>query len=465
MPSITPSVSMNRLSNRLKKIPSPTLFLLSFVATICVGTLLLGLPFSTVSGISGIDGLFTATSAVCVTGLTVIDTGTSFTWFGQVVILLLIQIGGLGLMTLTVFFFRLLGMGVSIQHRMIMQETFSAAPRKELVSLLKAIFIFTAVTELLGATVLTLYWWGEFPLKQAAYLGLFHAVSAFCNAGFSLFPDNLVPYANAAIVNITIASLIVLGGIGFPVVYDLYRYARMRRHQRVKLSLQTQTVLLTTSALILAGTALFFLFERNITLKPLPLPVAIMASFFQSITARTAGFNTLDLAKIGEPAALLLMILMFIGASPGSCAGGIKTTTLSILSAALWCRLRGQYPTRLFRKNIPEDILTKGLSILGLSLFFISIIFFAVLVFQQSVNLSQDGVSDTFRAYLFETISAFGTVGLSMGATPVLTSGSKFSLVVLMLIGRVGVIGFSYVFAPKIQHATISYSEEPIMIG
>ncbi len=456
---------MNDLSRRLKKIPSPTLFLLSFVATILFGTVALKIPFAVQTPLSWIDALFTATSAVCVTGLTVVDTGTTFTALGQCILLMLIQVGGLGLMTLTVFFFRLLGMSVSIQHRMIMQETFSAAPRRELLLLLKSILMFTAVNELAGALILTLYWWGEFPFGQALYFGVFHAVSAFCNAGFSLFADNLVPYRDAVVVNLTVASLIVLGGIGFPVVYDLYQFLRMRHHKRVKLSLQTRTVLTTTILLIAGGSLLFFWFERNKTLQSLPLSTAVLASVFQSITARTAGFNTLDLSQLGEPGALLLMVLMYIGASPGSCAGGIKTTTVSILFSALWNRLRGRWATQLFHKNVTEEMMKKSLSILGLSIFFIILVFFAVLVFQQSIALPEPGASDTFRVYLFEVLSAFGTVGLSMGATSVLSTGAKWSLIVIMLIGRVGVIGFSYVFTPKQTQVEVTYSEEPIMIG
>lgn len=456
---------MSDLSRRLQKIPSPTLFLLSFVATIGVGTMALKLPLSVQSPVSWIDALFTATSAVCVTGLTVVDTGTTFTPLGQGIVLVLIQIGGLGLMTLTVFFFRLLGMSVSIQHRMIMQETFSAAPRRELLLLLKSIVMFTAVNELAGAVILTLYWWGDFPFATALYLGVFHAVSAFCNAGFSLFADNLIPFRNSVVVNLTVAFLIVLGGIGFPVVYDLYQFLRVRPHRRVKLSLQTRTVLSSTFILIVGGTVLFFWFERNRTLQSLPLSTAVLASVFQSITARTAGFNTLDLSRLGEPGALLLMVLMYIGASPGSCGGGIKTTTVSILFSALWSRLQGRWAPRLFHKNVTEEMMKKSLSILALSMLFILLVFFAVLVFQESISLPHPGANDTFRVYLFEVLSAFGTVGLSMGATSVLSTGAKGALIVIMLIGRVGVIGFSYVFIPRRMQVEVTYSEEPIMIG
>ncbi|MEW6259333.1 MAG: TrkH family potassium uptake protein [Thermodesulfobacteriota bacterium] len=456
---------MSDLSRRLKKIPSPTLFLLSFVATIGVGTVALKTPLAVQTPVSWVDALFTATSAVCVTGLTVVDTGTTFTPLGQGILLALIQIGGLGLMTLTVFFFRMLGMSVSIQHRMIMQETFSAAPRRELLLLLKSIVMFTAVNELAGAVILTLYWWGEFPFGRALYLGVFHSVSAFCNAGFSLFADNLVSFRDSVVVNLTVASLIVLGGIGFPVVYDLYQFMQMRHRKRVKLSLQTRTVLTTTLILIVGGAVFFFWFERNQTLQSLPLSTAVLASVFQSITARTAGFNTLDLGQLGEPGALMMMVLMYIGASPGSCAGGIKTTTVSILFSALWSRLRGRWAIQLFHKNVTEEMMKKSLSILGLSIFFILLTFFAVLIFQQSIVLPQPGANDTFRVYLFEVLSAFGTVGLSMGATSVLSTGAKCSLIVIMLIGRVGVIGFSYVFIPKQTQVEVTYSEEPIMIG
>lgn len=443
-----------------------TIIILSFLDCISIGTALITLPVSNAHGhISFMDALFTVTSAVCVTGLTVLDTGSHFTLFGQAVILLLIQIGGLGLMTVSVVFFKFIGMHVSYQHRRVMQETFAHTPRKDIYTLLKSIFIFSGLTELTGAVLLTIYWSHDFSIPQAAYHALFHSVSAFCNAGFSLFPANLADYRDSITVNFTICSLIILGGIGFPVIFDLYDCLSRRREKRVKLSLQTKIAATATCILILAGTSFYLVLEQNNSLKGLNQTQKFLAAFFQSVTARTAGFNTLDLATLSDAGALFMMALMFIGASPGSCAGGVKTTTITVLAVSAIARLKGVFHPSIYKKSISDTNVIKSLAIVGMSVFSITVIFFLILITQPSMPIQGPMIANHFLIYLFEVLSAFGTVGLSMGATSIINDWGKFLLCIMMLIGRVGVFSFFYFIAGDEKNAGIEYSEESMMLG
>lgn len=449
-----------------RKLHPATLIILSFLVCISVGTALITLPVSNTCGyISFMDALFTVTSAVCVTGLGVLDTGTQFSLFGQIIILLLIQIGGLGLMTISVVLFKFLGMNVSFQHRRVMQETFAHTPRKDIYSLLKSIFVFSGLTELLGAVLLAIYWSREFPISRAAYLGVFHSISAFCNAGFSLFPASLVDYRDSVVVNLTVCGLIILGGIGFPVVFDLYENLSQRRRKRVKLSLQTKITGTTTGILIFAGMVLYLILEQDNSLKGLDPAQKLMGALFQSVTARTAGFNTLDLTTLGDAGAFFMMILMFIGASPGSCAGGVKTTTISVLTVSAVARLKGILHPSIYKKSISDTNVMKSLAIVGISVFFITVIFFLMLATQPSTPVAGATAGNPFRIYLFEVLSAFGTVGLSMGATTLINDWGKFLLVIMMLIGRVGVLSFFYFIAGDEKNAGFEYSEESIMLG
>jgi trk system potassium uptake protein TrkH len=445
---------------------SPASFLLiSFITAMLIGALLLMLPFSTVSGnIEFIDALFTATSAVCVTGLTVLDTGSYFTLFGQMIILVLIQLGGLGIMTISVLLFQFLGKIVSFRQRMAMQETFAHTPRKDIYRLIKSIFIFTFLSEGAGIIFLFFHWFREFPALKALYMALFHSVSAFCNAGFALFSSNLMNYTGSYLLNFTICGLIVLGGIGFPVIFEIYNLAFKKRGRRIKISVQTKSVLITTAVLIIAGTMLFLLMEPENSLKGLSLPASILASLFQSITSRTAGFNTVDLSVLSDGAAALIILLMFIGASPGSCGGGIKTTTLFVLFSIVKNRIRGNTAVNVFKKSLGRESLSKSVSIFLLSMTLVMLVFFLLLM---SNHFGHKEIHNTSRfvSYLFEVVSAFGTVGLSMGATGVMNGIGKFLLIITMLVGRVGVLTFSYVITSSETHTGIEYAEENIMVG
>ena len=455
------------LRNRILKAHPATLVLASFLLAITTGTLLLMLPISTWSRtIPLIDALFTATSAVCVTGLTVVDTGTCYTRFGQCVILALIQIGGLGLMTISVVLFRWIGKSISFRQRMVMQDLFAHTPREDILGLVRSTVFFTLGAEALGAVLLSVLWYPDLPLSTAIYTAVFHSISAFCNAGFSLFSDNLMQYSDSLLLNATVCALIVAGGIGFPVLYDLQSwFLGHRKGQHLRLSVQTRTVLLTTLFLIVGGAVLFaFLEHRSMATAP-SFRFRLLTSVFQSITCRTAGFNTVDIASLSEATLALMVFLMFIGASPGSCGGGVKTTTLALIGAYTLSRVRRTRRVNMFRKSIPGETVNRSISLIMVSIGVISFVLFMLLVGQPSGGHGPLGHHGSFLAYLFETVSAFGTVGLSMGVTPELSTWSKVWIIFMMIIGRVGVLTFSYIVVGAPASNGIEYSEESIMVG
>ncbi|MFH0731182.1 MAG: potassium transporter TrkG [Pseudomonadota bacterium] len=442
------------------------LTILSFIVVILLGTGFLMLPIATSSGqIAFIDAIFTATSAVCVTGLTVLDPGTYFTLFGQCVILTLIQVGGLGVMTISVVLFSAMGRSISFRHRMVMQEVFSHAPREDILQVVTTIISFTVVVETLGAIFLFIEWLPAYPLQRAIYLAVFHSISAFCNAGFCLFPDSMMRYSGHLIVNSTICSLIVLGGIGFPVVHNLHLKFKLRKSRRLKLDIQTKTVLVTTATLILLGTGMFWILERAHTLSDKPAAESAMMAIFQSITCRTAGFNTVDIGALNEATLTVMIALMFFGASPGSCGGGVKTTTLALIAAFSWSRIRRKRRVNMFKKSIPSETVNKSISLVLVCVGLIGGILFLILADSSVTGGAGRECENRFLAYLFESVSAFGTVGLSMNLTPLLSSWAKSWIALLMLIGRVGVLTFAYIIVGGGIAGGIEYSEENIMIG
>lgn len=453
--------------DRLKKVKVglSSMILASFLAALGTGTALLLLPASTVSGeIPFVDALFTATSAVCVTGLAVVDTGTCFTVWGQLVILLLIQAGGLGIMTFSVLFFLLIGKRVSFRQRMVMQEVFAHTPREDIYRVVGAIFLFTGIVEGAGALVLFLFWIGDHSVLESARLAIFHSVSAFCNAGFALFSSNFVDYKVSPVLNLTICSLIVLGGIGFPVVYELYERLSRRRGVPARLTVHTRIVVITTALLIACGMGLIIWGEHGNTFRGAPLDEILWVSLFQSITARTAGFNTVDIGTLSNSTLMALMFLMFWGASPGSCGGGVKTTTLAVLGLFTWARLHRMAQVNVFKKSIPQETVSRSVSLLILSTTLILAVFFMLLL-THDVEVSGPEARSAFVEYLFEVISAFGTVGLSMGATTKLNTFGKLLIIAMMVIGRVGVLTFAYIVAGAEARGGIQYSRQNLMIG
>ncbi len=451
---------------RLLRMHPALLIFSSFAALILAGFGLLLLPAATTSGaISLVDALFTATSAVCVTGLTVLDTGTYFTGFGQNVILVLIQIGGLGVMTVSVILFGVLGRSISFRHRRVLQEVFAHTPREDILKLVKTIFLFTAATEILGTVFLFLHWQGQYSWGKALYLSLFHSISAFCNAGFSLFHNSLTADSGNLPLNLTICGLIVLGGIGFPLIYELFLYATHKGPNRPRLSVQSKTVLVTTGVLILGGAVLFQLLEAEGALLNAPIHERILVSVFQSITCRTAGFNTVDIAGLHDATLLVFIVLMFFGASPGSCGGGVKTTTLALVCTSTWTRIRRRKRVNLFRKSIPVETVSKSYSLILVSIAIVGLVSFMLLL-EHVWDLSiQPSRQREFLSYLFETASAFGTVGLSTGTTGELGNWGKLWIILLMMIGRVGVLTFSYILVGGGVTGGVEYAEENMMIG
>lgn len=440
-----------------------TAFVASYFTAAHLGALLLSLPFATRAGhIAWIDALFTSTSALAVTGLTVVDTATSFTLFGQIVILLLIQFGGLGIMTFAVWIFAATGWRVSVLQRCFIQDTYSADPTINIKRLLFFIVVFVLLIELLGAGLLMIAWRGEFSPAQNCYYALFHAISAFCNAGFALFPDSFVVYQGNVLLNLTIAGLIIIGGIGFPVVFELLSWAR--KPLRTRLTLHTRIVLHTTLVLILAGMILIWLFERSNTLAAMSVPGQILTSFFQSVTCRTAGFNTVRFDLLNNATLMIFILLMFIGASPGSCGGGVKTTSAATLMIVLWNRLCGRETNRVHRSSLTTASVSKTLSVVILSSLFVVTILCCLLM-TNIANAAHQHSRGIFIEYLFETISAFGTVGLSMGTTSRLDTAGKILITLTMFVGRVGILTVVYLFAQQKTQPRYQYAEENIMIG
>jgi trk system potassium uptake protein TrkH len=454
-----------KFSKRALKMHPTTLVLASFLLTISLGALTLKLPAATCGGyLDWIDAFFTATSAVCVTGLVVVDTGSFFTHFGQIVILVLIQIGGLGVMTVSVALFQWLGRSVSFRQRMAVQDLFAHTPREDIFSLVKSIVLFTFGAEALGAVLLTIQWYGEFSFSHALYLAVFHSVSAFCNAGFALFSDSFVHYSASPVLNITICLLIVVGGIGFPVLYDLQSWVRVSRFRRARLSIHTKTVLLTTLILIVSGAMMFAILERPSDTMSQSLGQRVLVPLFQSITCRTAGFNTVDILSLREATLAMMIFLMFFGASPGSCGGGVKTTTLALLSVFSVSRLRRQRRVNMFKKSIPVETVNRSISLILISIGTIGAVLFLILMGDPTTGCDAHGAG-SFLGYLFETVSAFGTVGLSMGVTPYLGIWGKSWIILMMIIGRVGVLTLSYIIVGTGATNGVERSEENLMIG
>jgi trk system potassium uptake protein TrkH len=445
-----------------RRLTPPRIFILSFALLILSGAILLWLPFAAGRApLSFVDARFSSASSVCVTGLAVIDLGKELSFAGQVVTLVLFQIGGLGIITFSVIVFGLMGRGISFTGREIIQSTFLHTPRRDFIVIVKGVLLLTFVIEGIGTILLFSRFAQDFPPATAFFHAIYNAVSAFNNCGYSLFSDNLISYRGDWIVNLTVMGLIVLGGIGFIVQHEVI--ARCRGLQK-SLSLHTKIVLVTTSILIAAGALLFYLLEMDNILKGVSGPTQLLDSLFQSITPRTAGFNTVDIARLTNDTILVMIILMFIGASPGSTGGGIKTTSFALLLLMIWNRMKGQYHVKVFNRQIPREIISRTIAIIFASAFSIVLITSILLFFGGEEVLPPEQSRHFFVEYLFETVSAFGTVGLSMGITPKLNDIQKLAIVLMMFAGRVGplALAFSWYTAGKKE---IKYAEESVMVG
>jgi trk system potassium uptake protein TrkH len=452
-----------RIRNFFSRHFSPTrIFVLSFAAVILAGGILLWFPFSATQGnIRFVDALFTSTSAVCVTGLVVVDVGKDLSIAGQVITIFLFQIGGLGIITFSTVFFVLMGRGISFKGREIVQSTFLHTPRRDFLVIAKAVLWFTLMTEAIGTLFLFVRFSKDFSPGWALYHAVYNAISAFNNCGYSLFSDNLIGYQGDLIVNLTIMGLIVHGGIGFIVQYEVL--ARLRKKQK-KLSIHSRIVLITTGILILSGALLFYIFERHHIIKDVPILNKILVSFFQSVTPRTAGFNTVDIGVLMNPTILLMIILMFIGASPGSTGGGVKTTSAALLGLLIWNRIKGNEEVNVFNRTIPREIIGRTISIIFASAFSVAIIW-SVLLIAGGGSPPVEESRRFFVEYLFDTVSAFGTVGLSMGITPKLNDLQKYALILMMFAGRVGPLTLAFSLSRGTGKRGLTYAEEGVMVG
>jgi trk system potassium uptake protein TrkH len=439
------------------------MMLISFAAVTGFGTALLMHPAATTAGnhtdLTG--ALFTATSATCVTGLTVYDTATHFTLFGQAVILALIQVGGLGIMTFSVSLALLIRRSVSIKSQVVMKDLLDQDAVRNIRQLVGFIVIMTFLLEAAGATALF------FSMRpycssngEAGWAAVFHSVSAFCNAGFSTFSDNLTGFRLNLPVNAVIGGLIVLGGIGFVVIDDFYQALKnklKRRHgPKHKFRIQSRLALSWTGGLIFFGTLLIYWLEHNRLLSGLRTDQALLVSLFQSITTRTAGYNSCNIGAL-QPATLFVMIiLMFIGACPGGTGGGIKTTTPAVLWAVIRAGFKHREEAELYRRTIPVETVQRAVMVLCSSLLLVCSVTILLQILEQK----------DFLAILFETVSAFGTVGLSTGLTPNLSDPGRILITLLMFIGRLGplTIGFAFILR-NVSPAKYRYAEERIMIG
>lgn len=452
-----------RIKNFISKhLSPPRIFILSFGGVIFFGAALLWFPFSASKGqLRFIDALFTSASAVCVTGLVVIDNGKDLSTLGQVITIFLFQIGGLGIITFSTVFFVLMGRGISFKGREIVQSTFLHTRRRDFFVILKSVFFYTLIFESVGTLLLFIRFSRDFPPGTALYQAIYHAISAFNNCGFSLFSDSLMKYQGDLLVNLTVMGLLVIGGIGFIVQYEFF--SKWKGVQK-RLSVHSRMVLITTAVLILTGAFFFYFFERNHLLKDAPLMNTILASLFQSVTPRTCGFNTVDIGLLTNATLLLLIVLMFIGASPGSTGGGIKTTSTALLLLMIWNRLRGNEEVNIYSRTIPREVVSRTLSIIFASAFSVSIITSILLVTGEG-NLPPLESRQFFVEYLFETVSAFGTVGLSMGVTPKLNDIQKFAIVLMMFAGRVGPLTLAFSLSRTGGRKGLIYAEEGVMVG
>lgn len=450
---------MNTNKSKHKLFTYPQIIALGYLIIILIGTLLLALPVSSRSNVSPglVDALFTATSATCVTGLVVFDTYTQWTSLGQVVILLLIQVGGLGFMTIITMFSFLLRRKIGLKERGLLRESVNTMYIGGIVRLTRKILVGTLFFEGLGAVLLSIRFIPRMGLFPGIYNGIFHSVSAFCNAGFDLMGkygkfSSLTHYYGDPVVSLTIISLIVVGGIGFFVWDDILRN---KLHFR-KYQLHTKLVLTMTFALIVLGAVLFYVFERQNLMADMQLKERILVSLFSSVTPRTAGFNTIDTAALSPASKLLTMVLMFIGGSPGSTAGGIKTITLAVILISLWSSLVNSKCERIFDRRLEDNALKRASAVTTVNI---------ILTLGASFLICSANTGFQLGDVLFEVLSALGTVGLSTGITSSLNTFAQIILILLMYSGRVGSLTFALIFTENRMTSTIQNPVEKINIG
>lgn len=447
---------MDKLRQKFSKfeLNPPAVLAIGFASLIIIGGILLNLPVATKTGesIGIINALFTSASAVCVTGLVVVNTGEFWSLFGQIIIILLIQMGGLGFMTMATIGALILGKKITLKERLIIKEQLNQETMSGLVKLTKYVILVTFFIEGIGALLLSTRFIPIYGPIKGIWFSIFHSISAFCNAGFDLTGDSIVPFVGDIIINLTIAGLIILGGLGFSVYLDVYRNKKFK-----KLSLHSKLVVSITLILLLVGMSLFFIIENNnpLTLGHLSGVEKVISSFFQSTVTRTAGFNSVNIVAIRDTSAFLMIILMFIGGSPGSTAGGIKTTTFGTIALTTITVIRGDRDVVAYKKRISDDVINRSLAIVTIGMLLIVLVSFILTITEEP----------QFLDLLFETTSAFGTVGLTRGVTPNLTNIGKIIIGLTMYAGRVGPLTMAFAFGQKKTHSNFRYSEGNIIVG
>ena len=439
------------------KLKGVQILALGFIAVILIGSIILSLPISSSSGESTnfLDALFTATSAVCVTGLVTVDTGTHWNVLGQTVIMLLIEVGGLGFMSFTTLIAILLGKKITLRERLILQDAMNTFNIQGLVRMVKYVLMFTVSVQFFGALLFSTQFIPQYGLSKGMFYSVFHSISAFCNAGFDIFGNysSLTGYNSNIVVIIVASALIIIGGLGFTVWSELYNSKSLRR-----ISLHSKMVILVTTILVFGGAALMFVFEHKNpnTIANMSFIDKVMNSFFASVTPRTAGFNSIPIDGMTTAGIFLTIILMFIGGSPGSTAGGIKTTTIGVLFITVICVIKCREDTEVFNRRFSKDLVYRAFT-----LFFLG----AGLVITATMLLSYTEKGASFISLIFETASAFGTAGLSMGLTSELSNIGKVLIMILMYLGRVGPLTVVLSLTKKRVNSGVKYPEGKILIG
>ncbi len=453
-------IGFNILRKRITMTPTQ-IIVIGFASMILFGTLLLNMPMASKDGqpVGFINALFTATSSVCVAGMNVVDTGRHWTVFGQVVIALLIQIGGLGIMTMSTSLALLTGRRITLKERILIQESLNQFDLEGLVRLTKNIIITTLAIEFIGAAIYSMIFITEYGTLKGIAFGVFHSISTFCNAGVEIIGDyrGFTPYVNNYVFNINAMVLIIIGGLGFSVWQDIIQVFKGKSFKSI--SLHSKIVLSATAVLILSGALFIFILEfgNPNTLKNLPFPAKVVTAFFHSVSPRTAGINTLDMTAMTTPTKFLTMILMFIGGSPGSVAGGIKTATAAILVITVIAAVKGKEDPEIFERHIPKYLVYRAMAVTVISLSMVILV---------TMILSITETAD-FMTLLFESTAAFSTAGLTLNFTPHLSGIGKVILIITMFIGRVGPLTIVIALAKRAtgNKGNLKYPEERILVG
>ncbi len=443
--------------NNIKKNPY-LVFIFGFALIIFIGTILLTFPVASRDGnsVGFVNAFFTATSATCVTGLVVVNTATHWSIFGKAVIAVLIQIGGLGVMTMTAMISFFIGKKISLKTRVLIMEERSVDELQGVVRLTKNILLYTFLMELFGALLLSLVFIKDYGVLKGIGFSIFHAISSFCNAGFDLIGNSMINYVDNPIITLAVCGLVVVGGIGYFVLWDIHVSKKFRM-----LTLHSKLVLIITGLLLFIGTGLFFLLEYNNpgTIGALDLPGKVNASIFQAVNPRTAGFNSIPLENLRMATAVITVILMFIGGSPVSTAGGIKTTTIGVLIISFYNLFKGKRDFEVFERRILPETTIRAAAILLISLFLIMIV-------STILSVTEETSGFDFLDILYETVSAFGTVGLSRGITSALSTAGKLVVSMLMFVGRVGPITVAYALLRQNKFiGNYTYPEGKVIIG